>query len=93
MDSRQYSKNGPIGVMASMPNFAVILVNTNPKAPVPPRVGHDGAQLPWLSDVLTMDYLVNKAHGVPVVGIEPLWDRDHTSIPNWWPLNGEMQGE
>lgn len=79
--------------MASLPHFGVILVNTNPKAPVPQQVGHDGAQLPWISDVLTMDYLVNKAQGLPVTGIEPLWDEAHTTLPNWWPLNGDMQGD
>lgn len=43
--------------------------------------------------MLIMDFMVNKAQGFPVRGIEPLWSADGPVVPNFWPLNGEMQGE
>ncbi len=71
----------------------LILIDTNPKTPIGKGVGHDGAVLPWVGDVLIMDFMVNKAQGFPVRGIEPLWSADGPVVPNFWPLNGEMQDE
>lgn len=71
----------------------LILIDTNPKTPIGKGVGHDGAVLPWVGDVLIMDFMVNKAQGLPVKGIQPLWERAQSGLPNWWPLNGKMQGE
>lgn len=72
---------------------AFMVLDTFPRSPVPEGVPNDGAQLPWLGAILTRDFFLNKAQGLPVTAIQPMWDHDHTSLPNWWPLNGEMQGE
>jgi hypothetical protein len=71
----------------------LILIDTNPKTPIGKGVGHDGAVLPWVGDVLIMDFMVNKAQGLPVLRVDPIWSADSPVWPNSWPLNGEMQGE
>lgn len=71
----------------------IIVIDANPLTPIPNGVPNDGAQLPWLGATLAKDYLLNKAQGLPVKGIQPLWERAQSGLPNWWPLNGKMQGE
>lgn len=72
---------------------AFIVLDTFPTSPVPRSVPNDGAQLPWLGAILTRDYFLNKANGLPVRGVDPLWDEAHSALPNIWPLNGSMQGD
>lgn len=70
-----------------------VIIDTNPLHSLPVGVGNDGGQLPWLGDVLIKDFLQSRANGLPLTRIDPLWDRDHASLPYIWPLTGDMQGE
>lgn len=42
------------------------LINTNPMQPMKRGIAHDGAQLPWIGDVLIMDGMINRAQGYKV---------------------------
>jgi len=69
----------------------IVFIDTNPQGPLPVGVPNDGAQVPWLGAVLIRDYVLNKAQGLPVRGVEPLWEGSHAGLPAIWPLTGEMQ--